>query len=122
MFALVIAQEMVVGAVLEDGGAQQKTEIFSQERGRESQIAVFSDSDPDEMPVIGPQNIRRREKTLTAAGVKQDFTEAKMERVIQPTRGAVFERVRPPRDLAASVGSQTRRREFGNEGHDGTEV
>jgi hypothetical protein len=76
---LVLAQHMIVRAILQCGRSEERAEVLAQKCGREQLITRTRQARPNEMPVIGHQNIDRTNELVSPRGVQKYFAETRME-------------------------------------------
>ena len=89
---------MVVGLMLKCSRCQVGTQLRTEELHPIALVRLSVDSHPDQVHVVGHENIRWAEQTLTRRRMAHNFAKGSMETVGQPAFGSTRHRQRPEDD------------------------
>ncbi len=67
---------------------QFPSQMFAEEFHGVALVAVHAQAHPEQVQMVRHQDIYRAEQAFACGGVKQQFAEMEMERVVQPASGA----------------------------------
>jgi len=118
-FPLRIPEHVVVGAILKPMPVKFRGEVLPEESRCQPLIARCAQAEPDEVKVVGHQNIGRRREFKAVAGVEQQFAKMQLKFIVQPTCGSAFDRMRPQDERLplVEIPAQPGKRGFGFKGY-----
>lgn len=100
LFALFLAQHVVVRLMLEAMRAQRRAKMFAQKFHAVALDCIAAQAHPEQMNVVGHQAISRAKQTFARGCVEQHLPEVRVEIFVEPARATQRQGHRPMNDGA----------------------